>query len=522
MSVTGAIPPGKQAVLDGYLVDYDVVKIKSDIHINGAFLKEGELVGEVDTDTGAEQLDELEDEREFSATEIEKTITSPDSINKIITAIKKYTDQHEEQYKRFPKMLIFAVNDLPHISHADEVVRICKEIYGKGDDFVMKITGSPTVDRPLQKIRQFRNRPEPKIVVTRDMLTTGVDIPAIEMIVFMRMVKSRILWVQMLGRGTRLCPEIYKEKFTIFDCFDGGLIEYFRNATDFNVNLQKETVSLREIIERIYDNSDRDYNINRLIKRLRRIEKSMGAEAREAFSRYIPDGDIKAFADKLKDNIQNNFTETMNLLRDKGFQDLLKNYPRPKKIFFKGYDIVDTVEDEVMFRVGSNYQKPEDYLKLFEEFVKNNPEQIEAIEILLSRPSKWNTDVLDDLRDKLIKKDFSEKDLQCGHELVHKKPLADIISMVKHASNYDIPILTAPERVESVVKKLVETHHFSKEQIDWLAYIKEHLIRNLAISQDDFETMPVFERHGGLSKARQVFGDHFEPLINEINEALAA
>jgi len=512
----------EQAVLDGYLVDYDAVKIKSDIHINGAFLKEGELVGEIDRSTGAEKLDELEDEREFGANEIEAKITSPDSTKKIITAIKKYTDKHEEEYNRFPKMLIFAVNDLPHVSHADEVVRTCKEIYGKGDDFAMKITGSPTVDRPLQKIRQFRNRPEPKIVVTVDMLTTGVDIPAIEMVVFMRMVKSRILWVQMLGRGTRLCLEINKEKFTIFDCFDGSLIEYFKNATDFNVTLQQETVPLSEIIERIYDNSDKEYNTKRLIKRLRRIEKNMGAEAREKFAKYIPDGDMKAFTDKLKENIENKFTETMKLMRDKEFQDLLENYPRPKKVFFKGYDVVDTVEDEVMFRVGSDYQKPADYLKLFEEFVTKNPEQIEAIEILLSKPKNWNTDALDDLREKLRKNDFSEKDLQRGHELVFKKPLADIISMIKHASNFDVPILTAKERVELAVTRIAQTHKFNDEQLTWLAYIKEHLIENLAIAEEDFEIMPVFERHGGLGKAKQIFGKEFEPLIQEINEAIAA
>ncbi|MBN1981844.1 MAG: DEAD/DEAH box helicase family protein [Chitinivibrionales bacterium] len=512
----------EQAILDGYLVDYEAVKIKSDIHINGAFLKEGEMVGEIDMDTGVELLDELEDEREFSANEIEQKITSPDSIKKIVGAIKKYTDQHEAAHKRFPKMLIFAVNDLPHVSHADEVVRTCKEVYGQGDDFVMKITGSPTVDRPLQKIRQFRNRPEPKIVVTVDMLTTGVDIPAIEMVVFMRMVKSRILWVQMLGRGTRLCPEINKEKFTIFDCFDGGLIEYFKNATDFNVDLKKETIPLPEIVERIYDNRDREYNINRLIKRLRRIEKTMGAEAREAFSKYIPDGDMKAFADGLKNTIENNFTKTLDLLRNKEFQKLLEDYPRPKRVFFKGYDIVDTVEDEVMFRVADGYQKPQDYLKLFEAFVKNNPEHIEAIEVLLSRPATWNTDALDELREKLRKSDFSEKDLQRGHELVYKKPLADIISMVKHASNYEVPILTAQERVEKAVAKLIKRHTFSEEQLNWLSYIKEHLIENLAISREDFEIMPVFERRGGLTRARQIFGDDFEPLIQAINEALAA
>jgi type I restriction enzyme R subunit len=112
-------------------------------------------------------------------------------------------------------------------------VKTCREVFGQGDDFVQKITGNPNVDRPLQRIREFRNRPNPKVVVTVDMLSTSVDIPALEFIVFLRPVKSRILWVQMLGRGTRKCPEINKTKFVVFDCFDGTLIQYFKNTTDF-------------------------------------------------------------------------------------------------------------------------------------------------------------------------------------------------------------------------------------------------------------------------------------------------
>jgi len=512
----------EEDVLAGYLVDYDAVKIKSDVHIKGAFLKEGELVGEIDTSTGAERLDNLEDEREFSAGEIEEKITAPDSTRKIITTIKKYTDLHEKETGRFPKILIFAVNDLPHVSHADEVVRICKDVFGKGDDFVLKITGSPTVDQPLQKIRQFRNRPEPKIVVTVDMLTTGIDIPAIEIVVFMRMVKSRILWVQMLGRGTRLCPEINKEKFTIFDCFDGTLIQYFKNATDFDVNLQQDTIPLSEIIERIWDNRDREYNIKVLIKRLRRIEKNVGAEAREKLSKYIPDGDLKSYTDNLKGNLDRNFTETMKLLRDKAFIDLLLDLPKPKKVFIRAYDIVDEVDDEVMFRVGSDYQKPADYLKLFEKFVAENPEHIQAIEILLSRPGKWNSGALEELRKKLRENNFSEKDLQRGHELVYNKPLADIISMIKHASDFQVPILTAQERVDKAITSIMGSKQFSEEQQTWLAYIREHLIKNLAISVEDFEIMPVFERHGGLNVAKKVFGDDLNLLINKINETLAA
>ena len=183
------------------MVDYEPVYIYSDIRIDGAFLQEGEQVGVIDTETGEEIYDELEDEREFSTADIERKITVPDSNRKIIAEIAKYTQKHEEETGRFPRILIFAVNDLPHRSHADQIVGICKEVFGRGDDFVQKITGSPSVDRPLQKIREFRNRPQPKVAVTVDMLTTGVDIPSLEFIVFMRPVKSRILWVQMLGRG---------------------------------------------------------------------------------------------------------------------------------------------------------------------------------------------------------------------------------------------------------------------------------------------------------------------------------
>src|SRR5207245_10113993 len=99
----------------------------------------------------------------------------------------------------------------------------------RGDDFVKKITGGPNVDRPLQRIREFRNRPEPAIAVTVDMLTTGVDIPSTEALLFIRPVKSRILFEQMVGRGTRKCEDIHKSHFLVFDAV--GVFEYFRYAS---------------------------------------------------------------------------------------------------------------------------------------------------------------------------------------------------------------------------------------------------------------------------------------------------
>jgi len=513
----------EEAIQDGYLVDYDSVKIKSGVLMNGVFLKEGEQVGMVDPDTGKESYDELEDERQFASEEIEKKITVPDTNAKVIAELKKYTDAHEKEFGRFPKTLIFAANDISNISHADQLVEICRNTFNRGHEFVQKITGNPNVDRPLQKIRQFRNREHPAIVVTVDMLTTGVDIPCLEFIVFLRTVKSRILWTQMLGRGTRLCPDINKGSFTIFDCFDGTLIEYFKNTTDFVVEPPaKEIIPLEQVIENIYQNIDRDYFTGILIKRLLRVDREMSGEARKQFEKFIPEGNVKVFATSLRSNLKSDFTGIMKILRNKEFQELCIHYPRPQKIFWKAIEAQDTIESEVVFRVEDKLLKPQDYLVAFSEFVKTNKSQIEALEILLKRPKGWKTNVLNDLRLKLKKCDFDEDDLQKAHKIVLNKALADIISMVKHAAKQEEPVLTAEERVRFAMEKMMKGKTFSEEQKKWLEYIRLHLVQTLTIDMEDFNDQPIFSDRGGIKEAQKVFGNNLEQLIQEINYHIAA
>lgn len=402
----------QDAIRDGWLVDYEAISIKSEVRIKGAFLQEGERVIHVDTETGQQRLDHLEDERQFSSAEIEDKITAPDSNRKIIHEVAKHAWELEQRTGRFPKTLIFAVNDLPHTSHADTLVAICREVFAEGDAFVQKITGNANVDRPLQRIREFRNRPLPKIVVTVDMLSTGVDIPALEFIVFLRPVKSRILWEQMLGRGTRLCPDIDKASFTAFDCFGGTLIEYFRGATNFEMAPQSKPVPIAEIIENVWQNVDREYNIKLLVRRLRRIAADMSGDARERFAKFIPAGDIGRFAEELPGRLKRNFTDTMKLLRDPNLQDLLENYPRAKRTFLIASDVEDQVASEVIFRVGDRRLKPADYLEQFCEFVRTRRNEIEALRVVLDRPQGWHTQVLEELRQTLSANDFQEDKLQ--------------------------------------------------------------------------------------------------------------
>lgn len=511
-----------QAVREGFLVDWDAVKIKSDVKINGVFLEEGESVGRIDPRTGTEILDELEAEREFESTQIESEITVLDSNQKIIREFAIHAYAHEERTGRFPKTLIFAVNDIQHTSHADQLVSICREVFGQGDDFVQKITGNANVDRPLQKIRQFRNRPNPKIAVTVDMLTTGVDIPSLEFLVFLRPVRSRILWEQMLGRGTRLCPEINKTNFTVFDCFDGTLIEYFKNASAFKIEPPtKEPTPLEEVIENIYQNVDRSYHTNLLVKRLQRIDKNMTGKAREEFAAFVPDGDIGRFATELRASISTDFTETLKLLRDARFQNLLLNYDRADKVFLISYEEHDEVSSQAIERYGQ-FENAEDYLEAFSKFVNENQSSIAALEILVNRPKDWRTEALVELRQQLIKNDFKEIELQKAHDRVYHKALADIISMVKHAADEQQAIFTAQERVANAIRRVSVGKEFNDEQKMWLGLIQEHLAKNLTIDEDDFENLPIFYDRGGKVKAKRVFGNTFQPLIAELNLLVAA
>jgi len=359
------------------------------------------------------------------------------------------------------------------------------------------------------------------------MLSTGVDIPDLEFIVLLRPIKSRILFEQMLGRGTRKGEKFPdKSHFTVFDCFDGTLLEYFRQATAITAEPpDRPARTIVEVIEDIWANRDRPYNIRCLVKRLQRIDKEMSAAAREEFGRYIPDGDLARYAKDLPAALSDDFTAAMQLLRDKDFQNLLMNYPRKPRVFYVAYGTEDTVASEWLIRAGVGQEyRPEDYLIAFGRFVNDNPAQVEAIGILLDRPQGWGTDALNELRGKLAsaREHFTTENLQKAHAACYHKALVDIISMVKHAARYQEPLLTAPERVDRAFAVITAGQSFSPQQRQWLDRIREHLIENLTIEPEDFDSLPIFTRDGGWTRANREFDGTLDGLLKKINEAVAA
>jgi type I restriction enzyme R subunit len=285
------------------------------------------------------------------------------------------------------------------------------------------------------------------------------------------------------------------------------------------------TRTIEEIINDIWSNRDRAYNVRCLVKRLQRIDKEMSGEAREDFAAFVPDGDLAKFAAALPQQLAQNFTQTMTTLRNPNFQNLLTGYKRKQRVFLVSHGTEDTVSSSWLVRGldGKEY-KPEDYLVAFTEYVKNHETDIDGISVLLRRPQAWNPEVLSGLRTTLksTPQRFTVENLQKAHELHYRKALVDIISMVKHAADVQSPLLSAAERVERAFAEVSAGRTFTAEQQQWLERIKAHLQENLSIDREDFENQPLFARHGGWARASVVFQGQLPALITTINEAIAA
>jgi type I restriction enzyme R subunit len=356
------------------------------------------------------------------------------------------------------------------------------------------------------------------VVVTVDLLSTGVDIPWLEAIVFLRPVKSRILFEQMLGRGTRRCEPIHKTHFTVFDAV--GVLEYFRTASEFTFEPPaKATRPISDIIRAISDNDDRAYNTRLLVKRLQRIDKSITAEGRLRFRDFIPDGDIGAFARALGQRLETDWAATIRILTDDRFQTMLVDYPRPRPTFLIAAEAQDRVYSEEVFPTDDGrLLKPDEYLAAFRRYVHENPEHVEAIRILLERPRDWGTEALDELRRVLARQPegFNDADLRRAYH----HALADIISMVHHA-DHGAPLISAEERVDAALARLLGKRELAEGQRKWLALIRKHLIANLAIARDDFELIE-FEQAGATwNRVDRDFDGALTDLIAGLNEAVA-
>jgi len=251
----------------------------------------------------------------------------------------------------------------------------------------------------------------------------------------------------------------------------------------------------------------------------------MTGEARELFARFIADGDVGRFAEDLPGMLRGQFGPIMNILRDADIQKLLVDYPRGQRTFIIAPGVSDEVTSEWLIKGGTGQEyKPTEYLEAFAQFIHEHQEEVRALSILLSRPQEWGADALNELRQTLAQapEHFTEANLQRAFQAAHHKALIDIISMVKRAALDTSPLLTAEERVNEAVDRVVAGRELTEAQAKWMEYIRQHLVQNLSIEREDFEAIPVLSDHGGWGRANRVFEGQLSKVIEELNKELVA
>lgn len=505
----------QQAVLDGYLVDHDApVIIETKLAKEGIHFKKGSEVDIFDQDDNTINKEKLPDNMNFDVKDFNHRVITR-SFNKVVCdeLVKNYLDPTEP---KLGKTLIFAATD----AHADMVVDLLKQAFkdqGRpvDDDAIEKITGS--IRHPNQEIKNFKNEINPNIVVTVDLLTTGVDVPEITNIVFLRRVQSRILYEQMLGRATRLCPEIQKDKFTIYDAV--GIYKAMNKVTDMKPVVKNPGHNVHYFLDHKKDyfetrEDSAQYQVDMSAAIERKI-KRLDDKKKKEFERLAEVKSVDQWAGDLSKLNKDEF-----LKQWPKFEQLDHITPaRPKQFISNAPDEVVNVARGY----GSGNEKPEDYINSFTNFVKNNVDAIPALQVIATRPKDLTFDELKDIKLKLEQNGFKEKDLQTAWKNAkHVQTTADIISFIRQvAAGSDL--VDHDVRIHNAMQKVYGMADWNIQQRKWLKRIENQLLASTVLgpnAEQAFNSNFYFKRQGGYKQFKKVFPEYADQIIYVLNDNL--
>lgn len=504
----------REAVIDGYLVDHDA---PHDIHTrlrdNGIEYKKGETLALYDPNTGEVlNSDELEDDMKFEIDRFNRDIITENFNIAVFEEIAMDLNPDGEG-----KTLIYAVDD----DHADLIVKILKDIYsryGIDNDVVKKITGSiegGNKRKILEAIRQFKNESYPKIVVTVDLLTTGIDVPEIVNLVFMRRIKSRILFEQMLGRATRLCSKICKDHFEIYDPV--GIYETLEPVSNMKPVTPNPKTTFEDLLNglKVVEKDKQAYQLSLIIAKLQRKSRKISPKVLEQFAYLTGGKDPKAFAKELNDG---KVADSMKRVLEcsEAFAILDNDSTHRKRRV-----VIDSHEDEIVSheRGYGKASKPEDYIEAFRRFVVENLNEINALKIICTRPFELTRATLKELKMELDRHNFTEKQLNTAwNEMTNEDIVADIIAFVRQQA-IGSTLISHETRVKNAFAKLRQNHKFNKIQLDWLKRIEKVMLEEAVLDEQMFE-QGAFKNNGGFKGIDRRFEGQLHDVIVELNQYL--
>jgi type I restriction enzyme R subunit len=504
----------RQAVIDGHLIDHEPpVRIETALARAGIKFGKDEQLELLNTRTGEIDLAHAPDEVRFEVEQFNKQVVTAE-FNRVVA--EELANHIDPSAPGAGKTLIFAATD----AHADIVVAEIKRAFAKkygdiDDATVRKITGS--VDRVGTLIRSFRNDANPKIAITVDLLTTGVDVPSITNLVFLRRVNSRILYEQMIGRATRLCPEIGKEVFRIFDAVD--LYPHLQNLTDMKPVVVDPSISFEQLVKELIaadQDAHRETIRQQLAVKLRRMLKRLSPEARakfEAAAGETPEVTLNRLLEASPAELSDWLSSRSAIGPILDWQGDGSGPPRFMPISHHPDELVGVT------RGYGEAAKPEDFLDSFQVYVRDNVNTIAALKVVVQRPRDLTRADLKELRMALDQKGYSEANLRrAWADAKNLDIAASIIGFVRQAALGD-PLVPYADRVKSAIQRVLEGKKWSDPQKRWLRRIAEQVEKEVVVDRAALDRDP-FAADGGFARLNKVFDGELESVLSGINEEM--
>ena len=559
-----------RAVADGVNVDYQVYRIKTAITEAGGSVERGEWVDRRDKRTRAIRWEQLDENLDFAATQLDRDVVAPDQIRTVIKAFREAlaTDLFPGRTE-VPKTLIFAKDD----SHADDIVQAVREEFGRGNEFCQKITYKVTGVKPEDLIASFRNSYFPRIAVTVDMVSTGTDIKPLEALLFLRMVKSQGFFEQMKGRGTRVISDTdfqavtpdarSKTHFVLVDAV--GVCEL--QKTDEPPLERKRTVPFTKLLDAVAVGVTDDDTLASLAARLGRLAGRLTQQETEAVAELSGGRSARDLARELVEALDPDRhrevaqaatgqvepdERALQAARERLVQAAVLPFDNPDlRAALAGAQkrdeqtIVNTID--TLTHAGWDVQaedRARSVISTFKEYIEQHQDEITALQVLYSRPRHAGLRFRDirqlataiqspplALTTDVLWQAYAQLDHDRVRGAKATRMLTDLVALVRYALERD-------RDQSAVLEPYTETVHrrfaawldeqerrrgrpFTDEQRQWLQMIRDHVAAALAIDTDAFDEVP-FNQHGGLGKAYQLFGAELPDILTQLNERLVA
>ncbi|NOH83867.1 type I restriction-modification system endonuclease [Vibrio sp. 03-59-1] len=516
----------REAVAEDWLIDHEPpIRYETLLSKNGIKFEKGATVSAINTQTGEVESADLADELKFDVESFNRRVITKGFNDVICDQLVNELDPFGDE-----KTLIFCTTDL----HADMVKTALDSAFNKiyGCDYnqaaVAKITGKS--DKVDQLIRQYKNERYPNIAVTVDLLTTGIDVPKICHLVFLRRVKSRILYEQMMGRATRRCDEIGKTVFKIYDPVD--LYIALEAVNTMKPIVKDPNITLEQLVDEISDDayleqagtSHANDVLNQLTQKVMRV-------MRKAVKKAENKPALRTKLDQLEG--------IWGVAPDKLHQHLHQIGPKQAAQFFKQHQGLISQLAEVRFLAGSDkmpviyegkdeflgreqtygvHEKPADYLDSFNQFIRQNINQSAALSVVVNRPKDLTREQLKEVKLLLDEAGYNEAHLKSAwRKNTNQGIAASIIGYIRQAAINEA-LVPFEQRVTNAMQRIYSEHNWNPNQRKWLERLAKQLVHEAVIDKSFVNHR--FADQGGAKRFNSVLDDQLDTILDELNEYL--